>query len=163
METIYSENLNKEETIKDLKKIYKVIEKNEKLCQKIEETLINSKIIETKKYVEINELKLLTEKNLKMENIFLKYISFFIIMAFNDPTSENFIKKENNIENSIKKFYSYHDLSNKISKYINNLYIFIENKKKKEKIEIDEKKIYEFTTKAINVLIEEKIIIEKNI
>jgi hypothetical protein len=84
-------------------------------------------------------------------------------MAFNDPTTENYIKKENNTENSIKKFYSYHDLSNKISNYINNLHIFISNKKKIKKIEIEDKNIYEFATKIINVLTEEKIITEKNI
>jgi hypothetical protein len=95
--------------------------------------------------------------------MFNKYISFFIIIAFNNPSNENLIKKENNTENSINKFYSYHDLSNKISKYINNLYIFLENKKNSEKVKIEEKKIYEFSTKIINILIEEKIIIEKNI
>lgn len=163
IKTIYDKNLNKEETIKDLKKIYKVVEKNIEISEEIIEILKNSKITKTKKYCEIGELQKLVEKMSKIDDMFYKYISFFTILAFNNPSNENLIKKENNTENSINKFYSYHDLSNKISKYINNLYIFLENKKNSEKIKIEEKKIYEFSTKIINILIVEKIILERNI
>jgi hypothetical protein len=50
MKTIYNENLNTEETIKDLEKIYKIVEKNMKISEEIIEILKNSKITKTKKY-----------------------------------------------------------------------------------------------------------------
>lgn len=84
-------------------------------------------------------------------------------MAFNNPTNENYIKKENAKENNDNKFYSYHDLSNKIFKNIFNMYIYIENIKKNNNLEINEKILYEFCMKIINILIEEKIIKERNI
>jgi hypothetical protein len=50
MKTIYNKNLNTEETIKDLEKIYKIVEKNMKISEEIIEILKNSKITKTKKY-----------------------------------------------------------------------------------------------------------------
>ena len=92
-----------------------------------------------------------------------EYISFFVIMAFNSHVNDSYVKKESNGENGAIKFYSFHDIANKIVKNINNLNIFIENISKKEIIIENEKNVYEFCIKIINVLIEEKIISEKNI
>jgi transcription elongation factor GreA-like protein len=50
MKMIYNKNSNTEETIKDLEKIYKIVEKNMKISEEIIEILKNSKITKTKKY-----------------------------------------------------------------------------------------------------------------
>lgn len=160
---LYHKNKNINETKKDLENIYKIIEKNIDLSKNISNILINSNIINYKKYIEIKKLNITISEMSNTVNMFMDYMSFFIIMGFNNPINENFIKKENIDENYTNKFYSHHDLSNKLYKNINNLYIFIDNLKKNINIKIDEKILYEFCIKIINILIEEKIIKEKNI
>jgi hypothetical protein len=133
------------------------------LKDKIIKTIKNSGVLNFKKNNEIQKLNSFLEKITNKPDILSEYISFFVIMAFNSHVNDNYVKKENNGENSLIKFYSFHDIANKIVKNINNLNIFIENISKKETIIENEKNVYEFCIKIINVLIEEKIINEKNV
>jgi hypothetical protein len=133
------------------------------LKDKIIKTIKNSGILNFKKNNEIQKLNSFLEKITNKTDMLLEYISFFVIMAFNSHVNDSYVKKESNGENSLIKFYSFHDITNKIVKNMNSLNIFIENISKKKTIIENEKNVYEFCIKIINALIDEEIISEKNI